>query len=130
MRKPAPPRGIPPPLELECLKALWRLGEASVTDVRAELAPGRNFAYTTVMTLLERLVRKGGATRRKAGRRFIYSPALARDHLRRVAVQELAASLFDGSPDELLGFLQGQPMPPAPRAAAPPADDELDTTLL
>lgn len=129
MRRPAPPRDIPPPLELECLKALWNLGEASVKDVRGELAPGRNFAYTTVMTLLERLVRKGGATRRKAGRMFLYSPALARDHLRRLAVQELAASLFDGSRDELLGFLQGQPPPPAPRAA-PPAEDELDTTLL
>jgi BlaI family penicillinase repressor len=129
MRKPAPPRDIPPPLELECLKALWKLGEASVKDVRGELAPGRNLAYTTVMTLLERLARKGAATRRKAGRMFIYAPALARDHLRRVAVQELAASLFDGSPDELLGFLQGQSPPPAP-PSEPPAGDELDTTLL
>jgi predicted transcriptional regulator len=129
MRKPAPPRDIPPPLELECLKALWKLGEASVKDVRAELAPGRNLAYTTVMTLLERLARKGGATRRKAGRMFLYSPALARDHLRRLAVQELAASLFDGSPDELLRFLQGQAPRPAP-LSAPPDDDELDTALL
>jgi predicted transcriptional regulator len=100
-----------------------------VKDVRGELAPGRNLAYTTVMTLLERLVRKGGATRRKAGRMFIYAPALARDHLRRLAVQELAASLFDGSPDELLGFLQGQAPQPAPPAVLP-ADDYLDTTLL
>ena len=129
MRRPAAPREIPPPLELECLKALWKLGEASVKDVRVELAPGRNLAYTTVMTLLERLVRKGGATRRKAGRMFIYAPALARDYLRRLAVQELAASFFDGSPEELLGFLQGQAPSPVP-PSTPPAEDELDTTLL
>jgi predicted transcriptional regulator len=131
MRRPAPPRDIPPPLELECLKVLWKLGEASVKDVRAELFPSRNLAYTTVMTLMERLVRKGGATRRKAGRMFIYAPGLARDYLRRLAVQELAASLFDGSPDELLGFLQGQPPAPAPvPPTAPQADEELDTALL
>lgn len=129
MRKPAAPRDIPPPLELECLKALWKLGEASVKDVRGELAPGRNLAYTTVMTLLERLARKGAATRRKEGRMFIYAPGLAHDHLRRLAVQELAASLFNGSQDELLRFIQGQaPLPEPP--SAPPADDELDTTLL
>ena len=129
MRRPAAPRDIPPPLELECLKALWKLGEASVKDVRGELAPGRNLAYTTVMTLLERLARKGAATRRKAGRMFIYAPALARDYLRRLAVQELTASLFDGSPDELLRFIQ-EPAPPPERPPALPADDELDTTLL
>jgi predicted transcriptional regulator len=81
------------------------------------------------MTLLERLARKGAATRRKAGRMFIYAPALARDYLRRLAVQELTASLFDGSPDELLCFLQGPAPLPAP-PSAPQADDELDTTLL
>jgi predicted transcriptional regulator len=129
MRKPAPPRDIPPPLELECLKVLWKLEEASVKDVRNQLTPGRNLAYTTVMTLLERLVRKGGASRRKAGRMFIYSPVLPRDLLRRLAVDELVNSFFDGSPDELLDFLRGGVSPPA-APAAPPADDQLDTTLL
>jgi predicted transcriptional regulator len=129
MRKPAPPRDIPPPLELECLKALWKLGEASVKDVRGELAPRKNLAYTTVMTLLDRLARKGGASRRKAGRMFLYSPALPRDLVRGLAVKELVDSFFNGSQDELLEFLQG-PAPPAVTPAAPPADDQLDTTLL
>ena len=71
MRKPAPPRDIPPPLELECLKVLWKLGEASVKDVRGDLAASRTLAYTTVMTLMERLVKKGGAARRKSGRMFL-----------------------------------------------------------
>src|SRR3979409_297710 len=105
MRKPAPPREIPPPLELECLKALWSLGEGNVKEVRDHLAPGRPLAYTTVMTLLERLVRKGGVSRRKVGRSFRYSAVLEQDAMRRVALRELVDSLFDGSRDLLRGYL-------------------------
>src|SRR5512138_2516430 len=97
MRKPAPPRDIPPPLELECLKVLWQLGEGSVKDVRSGLAESRNLAYTTVMTLMDRLVKKGSASRRKSGRMFLYAPVLPRDHARRLAVQELVDTFFGGS---------------------------------
>ncbi|MCC7175272.1 MAG: BlaI/MecI/CopY family transcriptional regulator [Bryobacterales bacterium] len=128
MRRPAPPRDIPPPLELECLKVLWKLGECSVKDVRGDLAGSRNLAYTTVMTLLERLVKKGSAGRRKSGRMFLYAPVLPRDEARRLAVQELVNSFFDGSVEELLAFLGERP------AAAPPpppeADGQLDAVLL
>ncbi len=127
MRKPAAPRDIPPPLELECLKSLWKLGEGSVKDVRDDLAANRNLAYTTVMTLLDRLVKKGGAGRRKAGRMFVYAPVLPRDHARRLAIQELVDSFFNGSREELLEFLQERPAFVAP---APSADGQLDTALL
>jgi predicted transcriptional regulator len=106
MRRPAPPREIPPPLELECLKEIWRLGEGSVKDVRDSLAPRRHLAYTTVMTLLERLVRKGAASRRKTGRSFLYAPILSRETLRRLAVRELVESLFEGSEYELAAYLR------------------------
>jgi BlaI family transcriptional regulator, penicillinase repressor len=130
MRRPAAPRDIPPPLELECLKALWKLGEGSVKDVRNDLAASRDLAYTTVMTLLDRLVRKGGATRRKNGRMFLYSPVLPRDLLRRLAVKELADSFFNGSPQELLAFLQGQPAMQEVTSQPLSEDGELDTSLL
>jgi predicted transcriptional regulator len=127
MRKPAPPRDIPPPLELECLKSLWKLGEGSVKDVREDLAANRNLAYTTVMTLLDRLVKKGGAARRKTGRMFVYVAVLPRDHARRLAVQELVDSFFSGSREELLAFLQERPASVAP---APSGNRQLDTALL
>ena len=130
MRRPAPPRDIPPPLELECLKSLWKLSEASVKDVRDDLAVNRNLAYTTVMTLLDRLVKKGGASRRKTGRMFVYTPVLPRLLLRKLAVKELVDSFFDGSEQALLEFLQGQPSEPAAETAAPSANGQLDTALL
>jgi len=99
-------REIPPPLELECLKALWTLGEGNVKDVREALTSSRNLAYTTVMTLLDRLARKGGVTRRKVGRSFVYAPALSQGVLRRLAVQDLVDRYFDGSREALAEYLR------------------------
>jgi predicted transcriptional regulator len=129
MRKPAPPRDIPPPLELECLKSLWKLNEASVKDVRGDLAANRNLAYTTVMTLLDRLVKKGRASRRKSGRMFVYAPVLPKTLLRRLAVKELVDSFFNGSEEELLAFLGSQPVE-QPAVDSSRAHEQLDAALL
>jgi predicted transcriptional regulator len=99
-------RDIPPPLELECLKALWVMGEGNVKDVRSAIAVHRNLAYTTVMTVLDRLARKGGVARRKVGRSFIYAPVLRRDNLRRLAIRDLVDRFFDGSEDALMDYLR------------------------
>jgi predicted transcriptional regulator len=105
MRK-AVTREIPPPLELLCLNALWSRGQGSVKDVRESVAPSRPLAYTTVMTVLDRLTRRGIVTRRKAGRAFIYAPAVSRDAMRRLALKEFLDSYFESSLRELLRFLE------------------------
>ena len=105
MRKAAPPREIPPPLELECLKILWSLGEGRVHDVRTSLGTARELKYTTVMTVLDRLARRGAASRRKAGRSFIYRPLLAADALQALALREFVDRYFGGSPQELTKYL-------------------------
>ena len=130
MRKRGAPRDIPPPLELECLKALWSLGEANVKDVRQVLTRNRNLAYTTVMTVLDRLVRRGGVERHKVGRSFLYLPVVTRDTLRRLAVKELVDSFFDGSEEQFLAYLQATPV--AQPEAGEPSEKEppLDTALL
>jgi predicted transcriptional regulator len=123
------PHDVPPPLELACLKALWSLQEGNVRAVQQVVAISRPLAYTTIMTVLDRLVRKGKLTRRKVGRAFVYSPEASRDSMRRAAVRELLDGYFDGSEAELLEFLH-----PAAVAApsAPPAqeDRQIDTVLL
>lgn len=129
MRK-ARSRGIPPPLELECLRALWALSEGNVRQVRDALQPERQLAYTTVMTVLDRLVHKGAAERRKNGRSFLYTPVLERDKLRRAAVKELVDLLFEGSEQELIAYLQDKQARAAAAAAAGGQDSKLDPTLL
>jgi predicted transcriptional regulator len=121
-------REIPPPLELLCLRALWTLEEGSVRDVQQAIAGARTLAYTTVMTLLERLARKGVVARRKSGRAFLYAPVASRDAMRRIALKEFIDCHFDGSQDQLLRFLQAAPpAAPLPLAAEP---ERLDAVLL
>jgi predicted transcriptional regulator len=120
-------REIPPPLELECLKVLWTLGEGNVKDVRQALTGNRSLAYTTVMTVLDRLARKGGVARRKVGRSFVYVPVLSRGVLRRLAVQDLVDRFFEGSEAALMELLRdGEDSEPA----SPAAETDLDPTLL
>ena len=108
-------REIPPPLELQCLTALWSLGEANVQAVRDFLAPSKPLAYTTVMTMLDRLTRKDALSRRKVGRSFLYTPTITRDSVRQLAIQDLVASLFEGSLPGLKNYLNGaRPAPPVP----------------
>jgi predicted transcriptional regulator len=125
-------RDIPPPLELECLKTLWDLAEANVRQVREALRPRRELAYTTVLTILDRLAHRGAVARRKSGRSFLYAPLLTREALRRLAVDDQVESLFAGTPAELIAYL---PMTDAaPRPAPEPAERnrhaDLDAALL
>jgi predicted transcriptional regulator len=117
-------REVPPPLELLCLKALWSLQEGSVKDVQGIVALSRPLAYTTIMTVLDRLVRKSKLTRRKVGRSFQYAATESRDTLRRAAVRELLDGFFDGSEAELLEYLRGARVeaPAVPQALPAPAE--------
>lgn len=67
-----------PQLEGDVLRAIWKLGEASVRDVwRVMRSLGKRRAYTTVMTTMVRLCKKGFLQRRKDGKRYIYKPTLS-----------------------------------------------------
>ena len=125
-------REIPPPLELLCLRALWSLGEGNVKDVQQAVAGSKTLAYTTVMTLLDRLARKGMLSRRKTGRAFLYAPQVSRDSLRRVALREFLQTYFDGSEEQLREFLQSQRNGHEAIAVEPEFEPEsrLDTALL
>jgi BlaI family penicillinase repressor len=125
---PKTTRDVPPPLELLCLRALWSLEQGNVKDVQQIVARTRPLAYTTIMTVLDRLVRKGRISRRKVGRAFLYAPEATRDSLRQIAVRELLDGFFDGSEEQLMVFLRGA----EPAASPAPAEEisRIDTVLL
>jgi predicted transcriptional regulator len=99
-------RELPPPLEMICLNALWEIGEGNVEDVRRVVAASRSLAYTTVLTLLDRLTRRGAVSRRKEGRGFRYQPTVERDKLRWMALRQFLEYHFDGSAAKLRIFLE------------------------
>lgn len=109
-------RELPPPLEMTCLNALWEIREGNVEDVRRVVAQNRPLAYTTVLTLLDRLTRRGAVSRRKEGRGFRYQPTVERDKLRRMALRQFLEYHFDGSAAQLKVFLE-VPIPDEPEAA-------------
>ena len=67
-------------LEAAVMECLWSRSEpASVRDVLGELQVSRPLAYTTVLTVLDNLHRKGAVTREMAGRAWLYRPAYSRE---------------------------------------------------
>jgi BlaI family transcriptional regulator, penicillinase repressor len=122
-------REIPPPLELLCLRALWLLREGSVKDVQRIVAQSRPLAYTTIMTVLDRLARKGKLARRKLGRAFLYAPQASQDSIRRAAVRELLDCFFDGSEEDLMRFLRETRPQPGVAIDAPGVGAELIRAL-
>ena len=80
------------PLEHEVMGALWLLGEASVREAHAHV--GGAVAYTTVMTTLDRLYKKGLATRRRDGRAFRYAAAATSGELDRAVTREVVDGLL------------------------------------
>jgi BlaI family transcriptional regulator, penicillinase repressor len=78
-------------LELDIMRLVWAAdGEVAVRDVHEQLGGGR--AYTTLMTTMDRLHRKGLLLRRKVGRAFAYKAATTAADLG----QQIAAELLSG----------------------------------
>jgi BlaI family penicillinase repressor len=105
------------PFELDCMNALWPLGEATVKQVQESLMARRPRAYTTIMTILDRLAQKGIVSRRKVGRAYLYRASLQPAEAQQSAVQHLVAGFFGGSREALAAHLNGVQVPLPPRAA-------------
>ena len=81
-------------LELGVMEILWSRGESSVRDVVQKL--NRPLAYTTVMTTLDRLYKKGLLERRKSDRAFLYLPRFSRPDWERKRAGDLVAGFLAG----------------------------------
>jgi predicted transcriptional regulator len=66
-------------LEGTVMEVLWTRREATVREVVDELNRTRSLAYTTVLTIMSRLVEKGLLTQDKVGRAHLYRPAMSRE---------------------------------------------------
>ena len=90
-------------LEHAVMDVLWtRHVPTPVRDVHEELAQGREIAYTTVMTVLDRLAKKGIVDRKLDGRAWLYRPARSRLDLYVATVNEALDGLTDEERAEVL----------------------------
>ena len=93
------------PHELEIMKIIWERPEATVRDVYEELRRRRRIAYTTVMTLMQILEKKGHLKRSTAERRHVYRAARPRRQTVSALLKDFLDRVFNGSAKPLLAHL-------------------------
>lgn len=80
-------------LERDIMAILWQRGELSVRDVADELAKSRKIAYTTVMTVMQRLKEKGILKRTLQGSAYLYTPSSDRQHFFQRLFRDIVSSI-------------------------------------
>ena len=109
--RPSAPGEIHGELQAQLMTVIWRLGEATVEQVRSNL-PGRyRSAYTTIQTVLNRLAERGLLERNRQGNAIVYSPRLTEaDYVRRSIETTLAGASSEARQAvlaQLVGSLDG-----------------------
>ncbi len=95
-----PRSGHPTELELMILKILWQESPQSVQDVRESLAagsPGRELTHSSVITMLNIMVRKKYLKRTKRSRAYLFEPIVSAQDVNRGMLGDLVDRVFDGS---------------------------------
>ena len=94
-------------LQLQVMEVVWRLGRATVAEVHEALSAHRKIAYTTVLTTMRALERRGMLTHEAVGKAYLYQPAVSREQYTRASVGKLVDDLFGGRSEKLLCHLLG-----------------------
>ena len=83
-------------LQRAVMEVVWRRGEASVHDVLKELGPRRKLAYTTVLTVMQKLEKAGWLAHRNEGKSYIYTPTASREEAGAGSVRGFLKRVFEG----------------------------------
>ncbi len=98
---------VPTDLELEILKVIWERGQGTVREVFQDLLKQRKIAYTTVLTMMGVLERKGHLTKQAGERAYVYTPTVPQEEVVKNMVDEFVGRVFNGSAQPLLVRLIG-----------------------
>ena len=84
------------------MKVMWTAGSATVREVHDALSRRRKLAYTTVLTMMNVLERKGHLRKRAEGRSFVYQPTRPRARVVKELVQDFLDRVFAGSAEPVV----------------------------
>ena len=114
--------------EREVLKVLWDHGPLAVREVATRLAEGgQEWARSTVITLLQRLEKKGYVASDKSKYAFVFRPVLSREDVMRARMNDLAGELCDGDALPLvLAFAERHRFSPSELARFRQMIDDID----
>ena len=102
-------------LEIEILNSIWNLQDQD-EDMNISVAEVVDFlnknsierAYTTIKTVMDRLVSKDLLVRYKSGKKFFYRSTLDRQEVARDTIREVAGQFFNGNQIEMLRFIENE----------------------
>lgn len=102
MRNPLTPLGG---TEMEVLRHVWDLGNATVRDVHDRIRDDRRIAYTTVMTVMKNLADKGYLAYERDGQSYVYTAKRRPEEVRGSLLSGILDKVFGGDPTTLVQTL-------------------------
>ena len=124
MRNPLTPLGG---TEMEVLREVWALGQATARDVHDRILTRRRVAYTTVMTVMKNLAEKGYLRYESEGTAYLYSAARRPEEVQGSVLSGILDKVFGGSATGLVqALVQREELSEADRAEIRRLIDRLD----
>ena len=94
-------------LEADILAIIWEKNQATVRDVYEALRQQRPIAYTTVMTVMNNLVKKNLLAQDKSNIAYVYTPAIPGDEVAQTILDSVVQRLLRGQPNTAVSYLLG-----------------------
>jgi BlaI family penicillinase repressor len=91
--------------EWQIMKALWKHYPATARDILEHLPENINWAYTTIKTMLSRLVAKEAISERKRANTSVYEPLISQKNARQNALRSVVDKVLDGTVEPLVHYL-------------------------
>ena len=97
----------PSNLELQILAILWEQGPLPIKAINDAMPDGKERAYTTVLTIVQSMEKKGLVTHTREGNRHIYRAKYSRKKVLHPYMSNLVTNLFGGNPASAMQFMLG-----------------------
>jgi predicted transcriptional regulator len=94
----------PSDLELQILGVLWAGGPSTVRDVLESMPDGKARAYTTILSCLQVMEKKGLVAHKREGQGYLYRPVVRKQRVLGSVVRELLRNVFGGRPSVALQY--------------------------
>ncbi|MBI5465140.1 BlaI/MecI/CopY family transcriptional regulator [Candidatus Gottesmanbacteria bacterium] len=119
------------PLEFEVMKFIWKRDKSTVREVLQDLKQRKNIAYTTIMTVMDNLYKKGFLTRKKVKKSYHYSPTTQEDHVVTISLSRIFKDLTkDYGRRKVLYSTVNASLPTLPRITIAPIGHSISFTLV
>ena len=94
-------------LELEIMKIIWELGECTIRDVADQVGKTKSLAYTTIATVITRLIEKGAIKKQDDKFSATYVPTLSKEDMSRTVAQSFLTKFIQSFGDAaIVSFAQ------------------------